>query len=252
MGFEKGRRIRNLYDPASAKPYKLSRSKLDFFFECPRCLYIDRRLGINRPSMPGFTLNMAVDELLKREFDSYRERGEPHPLMVKYGVEAVPFAHDSLDDWRNNRRGVQYHDTDRNLLLFGSVDDIWVDRDGNLMVVDYKATSTSTEITLDGPYREGYKRQLEIYQWLLRKNGFNVSNTAYLVYANGIKSVAGFDNKLTFEVVLLRYVGDDSWVDDHIENVYRCLQSDRLPESSPDCEFCAYEWHRAQVLKDLM
>jgi len=250
MKFDIGKRTRNLFDPASDKPFKLSRSRLDFFIECPRCFYIDRRLGIDRPSMPGWTLNSAVDELLKREFDSYRERGKPHPLMVEYGVDAVPFAHDDLDDWRNNFKGVQYHDAERNLLLFGAVDDVWVNDAGELIVVDYKATSTSREITLNGPYRQGYKRQMEIYQWLLRKNGFSVSNTGYFVYANGIKDSEAFDKKLVFTLILLRYDGDDSWVDGHVEKVYRCLQADQVPESSSDCEFCAYEWHRAQVLKE--
>ncbi|EKE12188.1 MAG: hypothetical protein ACD_13C00277G0004, partial [uncultured bacterium] len=38
----------NLYEPNSAKSFKLSRSKIDLFLECPRCFYLDRRLGIGR------------------------------------------------------------------------------------------------------------------------------------------------------------------------------------------------------------
>ena len=36
------------------------------------------------------------------------------------------------------------------------------------------------------------KRQMEIYQWLLRKNGFKVSDTGYFVYANGITDARSF------------------------------------------------------------
>jgi len=35
-GYYKGKRKRNLYDPSSAKPYKLSRSKIDRYIERKR------------------------------------------------------------------------------------------------------------------------------------------------------------------------------------------------------------------------
>lgn len=51
-----------------------------------------------------------------------------------------------------------------------------------LIVVDYKATSKTTAVSLDADWQIAYKRQAEIYQWLLRKNDFSVSNIAYFVY----------------------------------------------------------------------
>lgn len=144
-----GIRTRNLYDPASNKPFKLSRSKIERFMECPRCFYLDRRLGIDRPDGPPFNLNIAVDALLKREFDAYRERGEPHPLMKAANVDAVPFAHTELEKWRTNFTGVQFHHEPTNLIISGAVDDLWVNPAGELMIVDYKATSTSEVITPD-------------------------------------------------------------------------------------------------------
>ena len=59
------KRTRNLFDPNSEKPFKLSRSKIDLFWECPRCFYFDRRLGVGRPPGFPFALNSAVDHLLK-------------------------------------------------------------------------------------------------------------------------------------------------------------------------------------------
>lgn len=41
-----------LYDPASSAPFALSRSKVELFLDCPRCFYLDRRLGVARPSGP--------------------------------------------------------------------------------------------------------------------------------------------------------------------------------------------------------
>ena len=73
------RRTRNLYQPGDAKPFRLSRSKLELFMNCQRCFYLDRRLGIGQPPRFPFNLNSAVDFLLKKEFDDYRARQAPHP-----------------------------------------------------------------------------------------------------------------------------------------------------------------------------
>jgi RecB family exonuclease len=235
-----GIRTRNLYDPASTKPFKLSRSKLERFLECPRCFYLDRRLGIDRPDGPPFNLNIAVDALLKREFDAYRQRGETHPLMKAANVDAVPFAHAELEKWRTNFTGVQYHHEPTNLIVSGAVDDLWVNPAGELMIVDYKATSTSEVITPAYSYRAGYRRQLEIYQWLFRQNGFRVSNVAYLVYANGRKDRDAFDGCLNFDLTVIPCEGSDSWVEQCLHDAVACLQSGTAPEAVKTCTYCLY------------
>lgn len=96
-----------LFDPKSDQPFALSRTKVELFMDCPRCFYLDRRLGIGRPSGPPFNLNSAVDALLKREFDDYRAKGQPHPLMTEAGIKAVPHAHPQLETWRANFKGVR-------------------------------------------------------------------------------------------------------------------------------------------------
>jgi len=58
------------FDGASKEPFKVSRSKIELFTQCPRCAYLDLKLGVKRPETPTFTLNNAVDALLKREFDT--------------------------------------------------------------------------------------------------------------------------------------------------------------------------------------
>ena len=233
-------RTRNLFDPKSKEPFQLSRSKLELFIECPRCFYLDRRLGIGRPPGFPFTLNSAVDALLKREFDAHRVKGEIHPLMKRYKIKAVPFKHKDMDVWRENFTGVQYLHPETNLTLFGAVDDIWINDKDELIVVDYKATSTDKKISLDDEYREAYKRQMEIYQWLLRKNGFDVSDTGYFVYANGKKDKEAFDSKLEFDVEIMPYKGNDSWVERAIKEAHECMMSDKIPEQHPACNYCNY------------
>ena len=244
------KREKNLYQPGSSAPFKLSRSKIELFMQCPKCFYLDRRLGVGRPPGYPYTLNSAVDKLLKKEFDLLRKNGEAHPLMKKYGIDAIPVEHDMLDEWRNNFKGVQYHDKATNFYLFGAIDDLWIDPKGEHIVVDYKSTSKNEEIiALDKDWQDAYKRQMEIYQWLVRKNGLKVSNTGYFVYCNGKTDMEKFNGKLEFDLTLIPYEGSDDWVKDTIKEMYDCLNSDSIPEAGDDCDFCAYRDAVGDVLE---
>ena len=234
-------RVKGLYDPNSQEPFKLSRSKIDLFLECSRCFYYDRRLGVGRPPGYPFALNSAVDALLKQEFDVHRANGTKHPLQAKYGIDAVPIPHEDLDKWRHNFTGVQFLHKPTNLLIFGAIDDLWQNSKGEYIVVDYKATAKADEITeLDKDWHEGYKRQMEIYQWLLRQNGYKVSDTGYFVYCNGIADAKAFDQKLEFRVNLIPYKGNDSWVEKTVLVIHQCLHSNKIPQAGHDCDYCSY------------
>ena len=121
--------------------WRLSRSKIDLFTECQRCFYIDNKLGIARPRGPAFTLNIAVDELLKKEFDMHRKQKTAHPLMDSYAIDAVPFQDKNMEIWRDNFKGVEYLHKETGIKVCGAVDDIWINKDEELLVVDYKATA---------------------------------------------------------------------------------------------------------------
>lgn len=231
-------RSRKLFEPGA--PFKLSRSKLELFVQCPRCFYLDRRYGIGQPGGLPFTLNSAVDALLKKEFDVHRAKKQSHPLMKTYGIDAIPLEHPMIDEWRENFKGITYFHPSTQLTITGAVDDIWVNKNNQLHIVDYKATSTQDAPTLDAEYRKAYKRQMEIYQWLFRKNGFDVSDTGYFVYANGKRDRKAFDAKLEFDIDIIPYTGNDQWVEKTILDAYECLSADGLPSLGADCQFCAY------------
>lgn len=234
-------RTRNLFDPKSKEPFKLSRSKIELFVECPQCFYLDRRLGVSRPPGYPFALNSAVDALLKKEFDIHRAKGEKHPLMKDYKIDAVPVPHEKLDEWRENFKGIQYHHESTNLIITGAIDDLWQNPKGEYIVVDYKSTSKSEEIkALDKDWQDGYKRQMEIYQWLLRRIGLKVSRTGYFVYGNGRTDKKAFDGKLEFDLTLIAYKGDDGWVEKTVKDAHKCLMSSKLPKAGKDCDYCAY------------
>jgi len=235
------KRTRNLYDPQSSGPFKLSRSKIDLYVECPRCFYLDRRLGVGRPPGFPFALNSAVDTLLKKEFDLLRKNGKKHPLMEKYGVDAIPVPHEKLDQWRQNFKGVQFLHEPTNLIITGAIDDLWQNPAGEYIVVDYKSTSKNEEIVaLNKGWQDAYKRQMEIYQWLVRHNGLMVSNTGYFVYCNGKTDLEAFDGKLEFDITLIAYEGSDGWIEGRLKDIHACLKSDQIPFTGKDCDYCAY------------
>lgn len=234
-------RRKNLYDPHSTFPFRLSRSKLDLFINCPRCFYLDRKLGVGQPPSYPFNLNSAVDKLLKKEFDIHRANHSPHPLMKEYGVEAVPLAHEKINEWRDALRGgITFRMDGTNVIITGGIDDVWINPSRELIIVDYKATSKEEEVNLDAEWQSGYKRQMEIYQWLFRKNGFTVSSTGYFVYCNGNADKEAFDGKLEFSIKLIPYSGDDSWVEQVILEAINCLKRNILPQPGIDCDFCKY------------
>ena len=121
--FYNPRKTYGLYIPGSPTPFKISRTKIDLFFKCPKCFYLDRVCGVAQPPGYPFTLNSAVDRLLKKEFDLHRAKHTSHPLMTAYGVDAVPFDDPRMDEWRDSlRRGVTFLHRPTNLIIGGGID----------------------------------------------------------------------------------------------------------------------------------
>ena len=222
---------------------KLSRSAIEQYLNCKRCFVLVYKHKVRLKTLP-FTLNSAVDNLCKNEFDYYRERQEPHPLFIKYNIDAVPFKHPEMDTWRNNFQGVSYIDENHGLKFYGAVDDVWVRPDGELILSDVKSTSKNIFNWEDTwqkyEYPKGYKRQLEMYQWLFRKNGFKVSDKAYLVYYNGLKNEPMFNQVLKFELHLVELQCNDNWVDTTLVDAKQMLERDEYPQGSKNCETCQY------------
>ncbi len=234
-------RTRNLFDPSSKKPYKISRADIELFLKCPRCFYFHKRLGTPTPPTYPYTLNSAVDKLLKREYDIFRRLRLPHPNMTYHGIKCIPFAHKDLEIWRDPLRGgIRYLHAPTNLEIRGAIDDVWIDANDELHVVDFKSTARKGDVNIEADWQISFRRQLEIYQWIFRRNGFRVSDKAYIVYANADTSRTAFESKLEFDVCIIPYKGSDSWIEDVIVRLHECLLSPDLPPPGRDCDYCAY------------
>ncbi len=243
------------YKPGQITPFKVSRSKIELFMKCQRCFWLDVRLKIKRPSGPPFNINKAIDELFKKEFDVYRAKGEAHPLMTDNQIKAIPYSHKELDKWRENFVGVVTLHEPTNLHVFGAVDDVWVNDSGELIVVDYKATAKDKPVTAlgaEGTWQDMYRRQMEIYQWLLRANGFEVSDTGYFVYATGTTDRSGFNNVVDFETHVFPHHGKSAWVEQTLIDMKKVMDDDKMPPVGTaamggPCEFCEYAKSRTML-----
>jgi hypothetical protein len=172
--------------------------------------------------------------------------------MIKYGIDAIPFTHDQLNTWRHNFTGVAAVHEPTNLYVFGAVDDIWINQDKELMVVDYKATAKAGEVSIDSPWQISYKRQIEVYQWLLRQNGFPVSDTGYFVYTNGRMELESFNDKVEFKTKVIPYKGNGDWIGPTLLKMKACLEIDDMPAMGSaamggECDFCSYARSRTEL-----
>ena len=235
-----------IYVKGSNTIFKISRSKFSNFLECKRCFYLERVKGLKDPSMPGWSLNSAVDELLKKEFDEFRKKQQPHTLIKKNNLNLVPFKNENIDLWRNALSGgISFLDKNTNIEIHGGVDDVWFDLDKKeLVVVDYKAQSNNrpveTKSYLSNIYHQGYKIQMDIYVHILRKMNFKVSDTAYFYVCNGDRNYSNFNAKLNFTITLVPYQTNTSWIDKKIVEMKKTLEAASIPEINKSCEKCMH------------
>jgi hypothetical protein len=203
--------------------------------------------------MPSWPINSAVDALLKKEFDEHRKEQTVHPALLELDCDFVPFQHPDIDNWRNNFQGINFYDKPNNLHLYGAVDDIWLSKNGDLVVVDYKATAKPEPVTelSNEPWHMAYRRQIEFYQWLLIKNGFSVAKSGFWLYATARNNAPEFDQKLIFDLRLIEHPGDYSWVEPTINAAKAALDSDELPSPSTNCDFCNYSIARVAQIKSV-
>lgn len=230
---------------------KLSRSAIEQYIRCPKCFYLQRNLGLKPPAMIPLTLAVATDALLKNDFDVVRETGGKHPLWERESLPVRAFKHADIDVWRNNFKGIRIKHSS-GTEIFGAVDDIWENLNtGELHIVDYKSTSKQGDPSIDSGWGDGYKRQMEIYQWLFRFSGYTVSKTGYFLYVNGSKEGGFYENNsngvMRFSTTIIPYEGDDSWVSSAVDSAINCLLDDRMPESGNECDNCRYYHQRKTI-----
>lgn len=213
-------------------PYRFSPSSLSLLKECPRCFWLHFNKGIKRPDTIFPSLPSGMDKILKAHFDSFRDRDELPPELKRMNDEVTLFDNAGLlEVWRNNFKGIQWTDEKGNLIR-GAVDNI-LQKGKKLIVLDYK--------TRGYPLKEDtakyYQDQLDIYNFLLRKNGYETEDYAYLLFYHPDR--VNENGNIFFHTDLVR-------MDISVKNAERIFNEavnvleGNMPDPSDNCQFC--EW----------
>lgn len=224
---------------------QLSWSKVNLFLQCPCCFYKEQVLKMKRPSIDPdcFSLNNAVDLLLKNEFDKYRREQKAHPIMIKNKIEAVPLVHESFPAWRNYKSGgIRFRDDANGIELYGIVDDVWINPQQEFIIVDYKATAKqgSKALNLSNSWNSSNKRQMSFYAFIFKKCGYTIHHTGYFLYSIADNNKPALNEKLEFETRVVSYELDDTWVEATLQDIRYCLDQRMVPVSAATCEVCRF------------
>lgn len=212
---------------------KLSPSSLGLFSECPRCFWLYKKRNIKRPEGPFPSLPGGMDNLIKAYFDRYRKKGKlPPELKGHFSGRLMP-DQAILDKWRNWRQGLTFiDDTDRDFALIGAFDECFVDGDIH-MPADYKTRGYE----LKEDTSDYYIDQLSFYALLLKKNGFKINKTGYLIYY--IPENVSEMGSTKFSVEIVRLTTDIDRAYKLFKNAIEVLKGP-IPRASKACQFCAW------------
>tara|TARA_B100000886_G_C20403438_1_gene483638 strand:- start:922 stop:1692 length:771 start_codon:yes stop_codon:yes gene_type:complete len=233
------------YKPKQNKIFSISRSKFSNYLYCKRCFYLDVVKGLKSPSMPGWPLNSATDEMLKNEFDIYRSSQRPHPDMLREEKlkNVVPYQHKNINLWRQNFQGFKFIDYELNLELKGAIDDIWIDKKTNeLIIVDYKSTAKKVideKKWLNDKFTDPYLKQMNFYTYIFEKSGFKIKTTFFYI-VNAQKEKIIFNNEMKFKSYLIEYKPNIQNLSEQLKDMKKLMDSEKIPDINEDCESCNY------------
>lgn len=178
------------------------------FLASPAVYYFAKKLNIHPPQTPIHPLEKTARKLLMKEFDIHRADQTIHPIMKEYGVDALPFSHQELAEWRTRAQGLSTYHGASGMTLRGRIDDLWHTSDNKLILVEYAPIRTSGDTI---PVSSIQKT--ELYGWILTQKGFSVSSTCYLVELKGLSDKVAFDAKIEFSLSLHPHQLSFGWVE---------------------------------------
>lgn len=247
---------------------EISWSQFNLFLQCNRCFYRQSKKGKKRPGIDpeSFKLSTKIDELVKQEMNLFRQFKAHPKFMFKYGINAIPYndKYNSIKKWQNTRRkdfskendtwifdgGIRFYDYQTNFVLYGGIDDIWINTQNEFIVVEYKTTAQEMGASIeDNDWYINFKQQISFYTWLFKKNGYLIHNKAYFFYINAGQDQLAFmpfDETLKCNVSVSTYNIDDTWVENSVTSMRNCLNQVKSPEMKKNpitnkiCEYCVF------------
>lgn len=212
--------------------YKLSPSSLALMKECPRCFWLTQHKVWKRPEGIFPSLPSGMDAILKTHFNKFIAKGILPPELSKNKdcKDMKLFDnHELLAIWRSNFKGVSYTDKDGNILK-GAVDNILV-KGKKLIVLDYKTRGYE----LKDDTHEHYQNQLDIYNFLLRKNGYQTEDYSFLLFY--IPKEVLLTGEVIFDTTLKKMKINTKNAEDIFDKAIKLLNGD-CPKKNDECQWC--------------
>lgn len=199
--------------------------------ECPQCFWLHVVKGQTRPSGPFPSLPSGVDKLLKGHFDSYRAKGHLPPELA--ALDGACLFNDlvKLDPWRSNFKGIQHQEGD--VLLKGAIDEL-LEKDGKFIVLDFKTRG----FALKDDSHKYYVNQLNLYNYLFRKNGYDTGDYSYLLFY--IPEKINGHGEFMFQTHLVKMPVNIDGAEKLVQKAISVIHDD-LPASGPECGFCKWK-----------
>ena len=142
-----------------------------------------------------------------------------------------------LKIWRSNFKGIQWTDKKGNLFR-GAVDNILI-KGKKLVVLDYK--------TRGYPLKEDththYLDQMDIYNFLLRKNGYETEEYTYLIFYHPHKVEE--NGHVCFNTDIIKIKVNIKNAEKIFKKALKVLEGE-LPEAPEKCGFC--KWCNLNVI----
>jgi predicted RecB family nuclease len=198
--------------------------------ECPRCFWLTQHKVWKRPAGIFPSLPSGMDRILKTHFNKFMEKGQLPPEICKNGEcknMKLFDNHDLLAIWRSNFKGIVYKDKEGNILK-GAVDNILM-KGKKLIVLDYKTRGYD----LKEDTAEHYQLQLDIYNLLLRKQGYDTEDYSFLLFY--VPKEVLETGEVIFDTTLVKMKVDVKKAEKVWKEAIKLLNGD-CPKKS--CEWC--------------
>lgn len=208
-------------------PYKLSPSKLNMLMDCPRCFWRAMVQKVEFPGGPMAGIVMKIDSIIKHYFNKYREKNQLPPIIK--GQVKGRLA-------KNMPKTLNYEES-KDIIITGRPDDYLEIEDGKIVAFDHKTKSSPPE-----EVHEAHQLQMDIYSYLLIKNGYPTANKAYLAYY--YPNECDIHDGLDMGCKVVEVKTSPERAKRIINQAIKVLEMKTAPKAGKECEVCGFVGRR--------
>lgn len=220
---------------------QLSSSSLSIFESCPKCFYNDRNLKLKRPEGIKSGLPIAIDKIIKEQFDAYRGKLPPSLQgddrlngFVLYDAPELK----KMQHWKSNP--LKMTDENGNTIV-GAFDDLLYNpTTDQFAFLDFKSSGKERDEAFGKQY---YQKQIDIYTQFFIEAGRKVADFAVLLFFWPEPSENGF---IQFKSKPVFLKPEPSAAVELFRRAMLCLDAKIVPPSGEDCEYCKFAFERSE------